>query len=374
MAKLIIYPSSGLPLVFFLDAAEVRLGQDPGNAICLDEVSVASFHALLQWQEGVVVVEDLGSGQGTAVNGEGITRRVLREGDRMSFGSVEAVFVGSEAGSEWAALSGEVAEARRRRDALAEEVAGLEERGAAAAAGLAQCQARLASFSYDVARADQVLAERQRQRAQVEAEHAQLAGQVNRWQDQAAVAARLADALAADQAKAEALRGELAEALARRAQGEAAPRLGEELAESGDGPGESVYGMACRLFSKLDLIDDLIVHFASAAPRAAEQMELLRDAFLQLLEEYGIAPYWFEPGMAVDVAVRKRIQIVETVREADVVGTRIVRSCRPGYVGREGAGGSLVLLRKAEVVVAVGAGGARRDIFPDCGEAGLRHE
>jgi len=58
----------------------------------------------------------------------------------------------------------------------------------------------------------------------------------------------------------------------------------------------------------------------------------------------------------IDVVARKRIQIVENLSEGSHDGTRIVRTCRPGYVCLNGDPGISTLLRKAEVAVSISLG------------------
>lgn len=55
----------------------------------------------------------------------------------------------------------------------------------------------------------------------------------------------------------------------------------------------------------------------------------------------------------IDVAVRKRIQIVETLSEGTHDGTRVVRTYRHGYVCLNGVLGIATLLREADVAVSI---------------------
>ncbi|MGH3443157.1 MAG: FHA domain-containing protein, partial [Nitriliruptorales bacterium] len=69
------------------------LGRREDNAYVLAEPRVSRVHASVRKETGAVIVTDLGSSAGTKVNGEELTGpRVLRHGDRVSFGPVEAVF------------------------------------------------------------------------------------------------------------------------------------------------------------------------------------------------------------------------------------------------------------------------------------------
>ncbi len=78
----------------------IQLGEDVGtlgrredNTYVLVEPRVSRVHAELRKEAGAVILTDLGSSAGTKVNGEEVAGpRVLRHGDRVAFGPVEAVF------------------------------------------------------------------------------------------------------------------------------------------------------------------------------------------------------------------------------------------------------------------------------------------
>ena len=78
----------------------MQLGEDVGtlgrredNTYVLVEPRVSRVHAELRKEAGAVILTDLGSSAGTKVNGEEVAGpRVLRHGDRVAFGPVEAVF------------------------------------------------------------------------------------------------------------------------------------------------------------------------------------------------------------------------------------------------------------------------------------------
>ena len=64
---------------------EHLLGRDPALEVCLDSSSVSRQHARVQIADGVAMLEDLGSKNGTFVNGQRITTAV-RLGDRDQIG------------------------------------------------------------------------------------------------------------------------------------------------------------------------------------------------------------------------------------------------------------------------------------------------
>ncbi len=289
-----------------------------------------------------------------------------------------------------------------------------QEREAAAKTELAVLQEKLANTREETAAGERSVAERLQVIGKLEIRQNILAGKVTRWQEQEAAAARCTAALLADQAAASTLRREMEECQVRRttaraATDEATDRLalvqgetqtltarlevlrreteGAEalnskvtdlrqqqaeaerrlefltdrltgMADAPDPNWGTVHSLALSFIRKLDLIEDLMAHLATQ-PEAAgtlSQLEVLRAGLLDILKEYTVEAYSLEPGTVIDVAARKRIQIVETLSEGCHDGTRIVRTYRPGYVCMNGDLGISTLLRKADVAVAIPVG------------------
>ena len=80
-------PSAGsLPdTVYWLsDGRVLAIGRAPDNDVCIPDQSVSQHHARVGvTAEGAIFIEDLGSTNGTYVNGEKITRQTLRDGDKV---------------------------------------------------------------------------------------------------------------------------------------------------------------------------------------------------------------------------------------------------------------------------------------------------
>jgi hypothetical protein len=76
--------------VFDLGAELITIGREVGNTIVLDqEITVSRRHAQLMRQNGELIVQDLGSTNGTFVNGQRISAPTpLRVGDTVQFGMV----------------------------------------------------------------------------------------------------------------------------------------------------------------------------------------------------------------------------------------------------------------------------------------------
>lgn len=77
---------------------EITLGRRKTNDIVIPEPGVSRIHAVLVRRHGAVLVEDLGSHNGTYVNGERVVfMRQLHHGDLLQIGSTRALFEDSSA-------------------------------------------------------------------------------------------------------------------------------------------------------------------------------------------------------------------------------------------------------------------------------------
>jgi len=94
MPKLII---SGL--TYELVDNLVTIGRGPDNAIVINDPSVSARHAQLQLAGETYRLKDLGSTNGTQVNGKPVTETLLSFDDRVRFGAAEARFESDASGS-----------------------------------------------------------------------------------------------------------------------------------------------------------------------------------------------------------------------------------------------------------------------------------
>ena len=84
---LVAYAGAALGRVFPLIRGEVIVGRAPKSGVALLDGEVSRQHVRIQVEEGRVQVEDLGSTNGTRVNGELVRGSVdLRAGDRLAIG------------------------------------------------------------------------------------------------------------------------------------------------------------------------------------------------------------------------------------------------------------------------------------------------
>jgi pSer/pThr/pTyr-binding forkhead associated (FHA) protein len=74
-----------------------RIGRSPGNDTLVSDLGVSKQHAeLRRTPDGRYSITDLGSHNGTYVNGTRVSRRQLEEGDIVAIGSVTFRLAGSE--------------------------------------------------------------------------------------------------------------------------------------------------------------------------------------------------------------------------------------------------------------------------------------
>ncbi len=81
--------------IYPLDGELISIGRDASNTIQINDAEISRRHARLQFQGGKYVIEDVGSTNGTHVNGQRIVSAyVLKAGDVVSFG--EGIVLGYE--------------------------------------------------------------------------------------------------------------------------------------------------------------------------------------------------------------------------------------------------------------------------------------
>ena len=100
MAKLKIFLASGKEIIHDLPEETTTIGRLPENALQIEDASVSSSHAEIFADEDRFFVRDLGSTNGTFINGEKIDKALLHEGDEVRFGTVLTRFGISEAPAE----------------------------------------------------------------------------------------------------------------------------------------------------------------------------------------------------------------------------------------------------------------------------------
>jgi len=83
-AQLVPLKDDGRPIQITRDVTLVGR-QDDLCDICLDKSSISKMHCLIVRTDGLLFIRDLGSTNGTKVNGQRVVRGALLPGDELSF-------------------------------------------------------------------------------------------------------------------------------------------------------------------------------------------------------------------------------------------------------------------------------------------------
>ena len=85
---------------YLLDKDVTLIGRNPSCDIFLDDVTVSRRHVEFHRADGHFEVQDLGSLNGTYVNGESIEVKQLLRGDEVQVGKFKLVFLVGTAGGD----------------------------------------------------------------------------------------------------------------------------------------------------------------------------------------------------------------------------------------------------------------------------------
>jgi hypothetical protein len=92
-ATLVVRQGPHAGMSYPLGGRQMVIGREEGMDIALQDAESSRRHALVSWQGGQYVIEDLGSTNGTFVNGIQITApQVLNPGDSVGIGQTSLVF------------------------------------------------------------------------------------------------------------------------------------------------------------------------------------------------------------------------------------------------------------------------------------------
>src|ERR1043166_35813 len=94
MIRLVLNPEGGHVLMHELGGDFSFIGRAPSNHIVVDHPAVSAQHALLLRVRDSYWLMDLNSTNGTQINGVLVTDAEVKDGDKVRFGSIVAVFVG----------------------------------------------------------------------------------------------------------------------------------------------------------------------------------------------------------------------------------------------------------------------------------------
>jgi len=91
-AELVIIQGNDPGMVFRLGQHRMVIGRRETNHIFLDDFNISRRHAQLDYLEGNYFISDLGSLNGTFVNGQRVEKQQLESGDRIRLGTTELEF------------------------------------------------------------------------------------------------------------------------------------------------------------------------------------------------------------------------------------------------------------------------------------------
>ena len=79
---------------FMLSAGVNTVGRDPASTVCVNDASVSRHHARITIDDQAAMLEDLGSKNGTQIQGAEITApTALKDGDEIEFGHVKGWYI-----------------------------------------------------------------------------------------------------------------------------------------------------------------------------------------------------------------------------------------------------------------------------------------
>jgi hypothetical protein len=89
--RLLLATSSGTHVIP-LESTQLTIGRGLNNDVILEDTRVSRHHAQLRYRARRFWLSDLGSTNGTYINGEQVAEQALRDGDTISLGGLELIF------------------------------------------------------------------------------------------------------------------------------------------------------------------------------------------------------------------------------------------------------------------------------------------
>lgn len=100
MAKLVVTLNGAAAGNYFIDKTCVTIGRRSGSDIPLDDAGVSKAHAVILTVGNDHIFEDLGSTNGSVVNGSSVARHILQNGDVIGIDSYQLKYVNVKANPE----------------------------------------------------------------------------------------------------------------------------------------------------------------------------------------------------------------------------------------------------------------------------------
>ncbi len=96
MAKLIMTLDGAIIREFMIDKDSISIGRKHGNDIQLNDLTVSGRHALITVMNESTYIDDLGSTNGTLLNGSRVAKSVLSHGDLVQVGNYQFTYFEDE--------------------------------------------------------------------------------------------------------------------------------------------------------------------------------------------------------------------------------------------------------------------------------------
>lgn len=100
MAKLVVSQNGMVEGHYFLDKPRFTLGRMPNSDIYLNHPGVSNVHALIITMSNDHILEDMGSTNGTLINGEKIDKHILQNNDVIELGCYQLKYINQRATSD----------------------------------------------------------------------------------------------------------------------------------------------------------------------------------------------------------------------------------------------------------------------------------
>lgn len=95
-AQLVVVKGPNIGDSYTVDDGEIALGRDPISEIFLNDITVSRKHAIIELVDEKFMIKDVGSLNGTYINGVRLDEAVLNHGDQLQIGKYKLLFVGGK--------------------------------------------------------------------------------------------------------------------------------------------------------------------------------------------------------------------------------------------------------------------------------------
>ena len=93
MPRLIIMSKDRSARQVYISGRMTTIGRNPTNSLVVDRDRVSRKHAFIDWDGDQYTIVDIGSRNGTFVNGMRVAQRLLRNGDTITVGDCDLRFL-----------------------------------------------------------------------------------------------------------------------------------------------------------------------------------------------------------------------------------------------------------------------------------------